>query len=200
MNVIPNTVVPNNFVMRQTKESPFSYYAGEGGNWAVAAMCEEILKKYPELFRATDRDGVLIVTIPSDEFFSGVVEVKDGQGGLHAFFDARRHYEEPHLFVLAEGEKLPAKHVEVVLYRRDLLEPDGEEYHHEIERNGETGYPEYEIVSINARATEAPEPPTPLSMARNMLGMPGGTAATYTAEEFAQAIWYWRNKAMAYGR
>ena len=36
----------------------------------------------------------------------------------------------------------------------------------------------------------------PVAMARNMLGLPGGSEATYTAEEFATAIVYWSTRAM----
>jgi len=38
------------------------------------------------------------------------------------------------------------------------------------------------------------EPMHPLAMARNMLEKAGGTASTYTAKEFAEAIYYWSQR------
>ena len=32
-------------------------------------------------------------------------------------------------------------------------------------------------------------------MARHMLAKPGGTPCDYTAEQFAEAVWYWRARA-----
>jgi hypothetical protein len=37
----------------------------------------------------------------------------------------------------------------------------------------------------------------PLTMARNMLAKPGGTPCDYTAEQFAEAVWYWSRRAAA---
>ena len=56
-----------------------------------------------------------------------------------------------------------------------------------------------------ATATRGAEPPTPMAMARNMangLGLPegiGGTARTYSAEEFMRAILYWSKRTMCAG-
>jgi hypothetical protein len=55
---------------------------------------------------------------------------------------------------------------------------------------------DWEIISINARATVDDEPLTPMAMARNFLEFTGGTKAEYSAEEFAKSIVYWSNKAM----
>jgi hypothetical protein len=65
---------------------------------------------------------------------------------------------------------------------------------------------EWQVVSINARDTAEPEPPTPMAMARNMaaaLGLPegvGGSARTYTAEQFVEATLYWSRRTMSEGK
>ena len=51
----------------------------------------------------------------------------------------------------------------------------------------------WEIVCILASPVEE-VPMHPLTMARNMLELPGGTKSEYTAEEFAKAIYYWSQR------
>ena len=168
----------NALALRQTAESKFSHFGGS---------VEEILLLTEEHFPAAKlgyRDGVVLVPVPPEGFFSGVTEVTP-ETNLRAVFSARRKGEEPYLQVEAVGgEKLPAKAVELVLYRRDVLGSDA------------SSDAEWEVVSINARPTEGPEPPTPVAMARNFLGLEGGTQAVYTAEEIAHAIVYWSRRAM----
>ena len=74
--------------------------------------------------------------------------------------------------------------VSVVLYSREaLLENDGEV----------SSDAEWEIVAIICSDVEK-EPMRPLTMARNMLQKAGGTKSTYTAEEFAESIYYWSQR------
>ncbi len=35
----------------------------------------------------------------------------------------------------------------------------------------------------------------PLTMARNMLAKPGGTPCRYSADDFAESVWYWSARA-----
>lgn len=179
------TVCLNSFVGRQTADSRFSHFGGSEGD--LIALVEA------NLSRATPgyRDGVILVPVPSQNFFSGVVEVTEGVP-LRATFGARREGEAPFLDVVAVGgQKLPAAAVDIVLYRHDVLEQD------EVTRDGE-GNPlaTWEVISLNARATEGLEPLTPMAMARNLLALPGGTKADYSPEEFARAIVYWSTRAM----
>lgn len=174
------TIAINSFVRRQTAHSKFSHYDGN---------FEEVLSLVGRHFASAQpsgRDGVVAVPLPPEGFFSGVVEVSaDTQ--LRAVFAARRRGETPYLQVEAVGAvKLPARYVEAILYRHDILLATGD-------AETEAGW---ELISLNARPTEEPEPPTPVAMARNMLGLPGGSPASYTAEEFAAAIIYWSTRAM----
>jgi hypothetical protein len=167
------------FVRRQTPQSRFSHFSG---TWDELV---ELVEIHFSQARPGYRTGVVLVTLPADRFFSGVVEVT-AQTELRAQFVARRPGEAAAIVVTAVGEKLPAQVVDVVLYHRDVLEESGD------------AIPEtdWEIISINARPTEEEEPMNPVAMARNFLGMPGGTKAEYSAEEFAQAIVYWSARVM----
>lgn len=80
-----------------------------------------------------------------------------------------------------------AKFVNIVLYSKDTL----------LENGGSVSCPEdpadWEIVAILASRFEI-EPMPPLTMARNFLEKPGGTKSVYSAEEFAEAIYFNSNK------
>lgn len=52
---------------------------------------------------------------------------------------------------------------------------------------------DWEIVCVIASPVEK-EPMMPLAMARNMLEKPGGTKSIYSAEEFAESIYYWSQR------
>lgn len=169
------------FVKRQTEESSYSHFSG---TWE--RLAELVVMNYLSgNTKAGYRPGVKLVQVPADGFYCGVVAVtKDTV--LRAKFESRRPSEDPYIVVEAIGEKLPAKAVEIVLYHYDVL----------AENNEASTFAEWEIVSINARPTEEPEPMTPMAMARNMLELPGGTKAEYTARQFAEAIEYWSKHAM----
>ena len=167
------TVEMNDFARRQTEDSRFSQFSGSE---------EELVGLVTENFDNAKvvGDGIVSVPVPAKSFFSSVVELQEGMT-LHAEFSARRHGEEPYVHLTADGKKLPAKFAEIICYGHDVLAKDGDN----------SSDADWEVVSINAHPTEADEPPTPMAMARNFLGLAGGTAQEYTAEEFAEAIMYW---------
>jgi hypothetical protein len=172
------TVAMNQLARRQTVESKYSHFGGSEAE--LLRLVEENLENATPGYR----DGVILVSVPSEGFFSGVVEVTE-EMRLIATFASRRRGEEPYIAVEAIGApKLPARHVELVLYLHDVLGEDA------------SSEAEWELVSINARPTEGEEPLKPMAMARNFLELPGGTKAEYTAEEFARSIQYWSTRAM----
>jgi len=176
------TIGIHSLVTRQTPGSRFSHFDGTLQQVAVLGV-----EHFDAGGKPGYREGVRLVSVPAAGFFSGVVEVTPDTD-LRATFEARSAGEDPYLSVVAVGgEKLPALHVELVLYRRDVLLEDGPDA-------AKTGA-DWELISINARPTAEDEPMTPMAMARNMLSLPGGTEATYTAEEFARAILYWSCRA-----
>lgn len=78
----------------------------------------------------------------------------------------------------------PAKFVSIVCYSAEAL----------LENNGTRSTDcEWEIVTIIASPVER-EPMSPLTMARNQLEKAGGTKGTYTAEQYAESIYYWSQR------
>ncbi len=176
------TIGLNSFVLRQTPESKYSHFSGS---------FEELEKLVAEHFCNAipgKRDGIVLVPVPAEEFFSGVVSVTPTTR-LQTKFEARQEIEDGYMQTIALGsEKLSATVVEIVVYGRATLLEEG--------KDAVSTECDWEIVSILARPTIDPEPMTPVAMARNFFGLPGGTKTTYTAEEFASAILYWSKHAM----
>lgn len=171
----------NNFARtRHTKYSPYSYFTGSEIE-LLAIVAREFKNG-----RQGYKEGVWLVGVPPERFRTGVVMVGPDTP-LRAEFKVRREGEEPYVQVFAVNatdSKAQAKVVDVVLYSNAVLGDDA------------TDDAEWEVVSINARETEQEEPPTPMAMARNMLNLPGGTKAEYSADEFARSIAYWSQRVM----
>jgi len=132
------------------------------------------------------RDGlnkVVVVPVPPERFVCATVQI-DETTTLHAAFTRRQSHESGYAEVTAEGPREPARHAAVVLYSAaTLLENGGV-------RSTDCAW---EIVCVIA-APVPDEPMDPLTMARNMLAKPGGTPCDYTAAQFAEAVWYWRDR------
>lgn len=93
----------------------------------------------------------------------------------------RQPHEDAFIDIRGTGYPLKVQFAKVVLYSRaTLLENDGEV----------SGDFDWEIVAILTGPWEN-EPMTPLTMARNFLKKPGGTFAPYTAQQFAESIYFW---------
>lgn len=166
---------------RHTPQSGFSYFTE---SWAELL---ELVRKHWDSATPGYKDGVVKVSVPPELFVSGLVRVGEFTD-LRATFAARRNGEAPFLSVTGAGDASKTLRVEVILYSHDLLAADGDN----------AGDSDYEVVSINASpyASETPEPMNPIAMARNFLGQNGGTKATYTAEQFAEAIDFWSRHCM----
>lgn len=178
-----HTVALNDFVRRQTKESPFSYFDG-----SEAVLIELVLDGWAEK-KPGYRPGVFLVSVPPQGFYSGVVELEEGTD-LVGKFEPRAEGELPVKKIWAtRGEKLPAKRVDIVVYAHDVL----------AEKNENSTDADFEIVSINAEYADETSPLKPEALMRNHLGEPGGSDTKMTDSEFVQALKtsrvYWRNKA-----
>jgi len=137
----------------------------------------------------SDLDQVVLVPVPADNFVSSTVLV-DEDTVLYAHLDRRQKGEDAFIRITADGEREKPVHASVVMYAAEILtENDGT-------RSGDF---DWEVVCLLAGAAES-EPMDPLTMARNMLEKPGGTFAPYTAEEFAQSIYFWSVRATAHVR
>jgi len=180
------TIAFNNFVRRQTVESPFSH-------WTLSD--EQLLKLVQANFdKATKgyRDGVILVPVAPEGFFSSVILLQAGDK-LHGEFKARREGEEPRKTLHAKGNKIPARMVDVVLYSRDVLADNSEN----------STNADWEIVSVNASPEErwrGELPIQPDTLIANHFQLSGGTATNMSDSEFVEAlkqsVLYWKDKAL----
>ena len=171
---------------RQTPESRFSCF---DGTWEeLIEVCEaaynDISKRLPGY-----RDGVVRLLTDPARFKTGVVKLQPG-AVLFGKFTTRQEGEEPRKVVCTRGEKLPAQHVEIIIYREDVLR----------ETEGYEPAAEWEIISINASPEEHYVPMAPMTLMYNHFEMSGGTATNMSSEEFETALResleYWKDKAL----
>jgi hypothetical protein len=131
---------------------------------------------------------VFLIPVPAEllgRFYSPTMPVTESTP-LKAEFKPRREGEEPFINISADPlQKVPAKSAEVIVYSHAVLAKD--------EANFAPAPADYYIVAVKAYTETEPEPMSPVTMARNLLGLPGGTRPEkpYTAEDFANAIIYW---------
>lgn len=173
----------NSFVKRQTSESPYSHYAGTE---------EQLLRAIEINFdRAKPgyRDGVILVSVPPYGFYTGLVTLESGDE-LTGSYSSRVPGEEPrkHLFVKRVTGKMPAKAVDIVLYRHDVL----------AENNEADTDADWEVVSINARPSLEEQPIEPMTLIYNHFELSGGTKTNLSSEEFViklkESVLYWKDK------
>lgn len=177
-----NTFAVNSFARRQTPESGFSHF--DGGEIRLLRIIERSFASAKPGYR----DGVVLVPVPVEGFFSGVTALTAGQK-MVGTFESRRNGEAPRKQLrAAEGAKLPAKAVDIVLYRNDVL---GEDASTEAT---------WEVVSINARPTVEEEPIHPETLLHNHFNSEGGTETNMTDAELVaqlrESFLYWKDKAM----
>ena len=179
-----NSIHITSFVCRQTAASAFSH-------WTISD--KELLERIQRNFsngKTGYRDGVLLVPIEPDGFFSGVVRLQSGDL-MVGEYKPRREGEDPRKSNYSlNGKKIPAQSVYVVLYRHDVL----------AEKQENESSADYEIVSVNASPTleEAPIPTG--SLIANHLQLSGGTATNMTDTEFVnllrKSVEFWKDKAL----
>lgn len=154
------TIAINNFVLRQTKDSKYGHF---NGGWDK--LCDLVEKHFSEAKQGY-RDGVLSVPVHPEGFFSSVVPITQ-ETKLIASYEARRAGEQAYIQVTAQGAKVPAKKVEVILYRHDVL-AEGKENSTDAD---------WEVISLNCYPDDSGDVMSPMARARNILGMAGGTDA-----------------------
>lgn len=170
------TVAMNEFACRQTADSGYSHYAG-----SFAELCALVEANIDSRVALDPAGQVVKVTLPGEGFFSAVVQVTP-ETRLVGHYDSRTPEEAPYLsFRALGGDKVPAAETDVILYSREKL----------AEKNENSTDADWEIVSINAKRTTEPEPPHPVTMMRNQLNLAGGTAVSYTPEQWAESVAYW---------
>lgn len=185
------TFINHNLVYRQTELSEFSHFTGHFDELPY------LVEQYWHKREAGYRDGVVLVPVAPNRFLSATVTLKPG-AQLRGAFESRREGEAPRKTMRAVGgDKVPAKHVDLVLYRQDVLAES------EIRFLDEQSDDTWEIVSINARPTDEPEPIHPDTLLHNHFGSSGGTATNMKDAEFVEALRqsfeYWSDKALTKG-
>jgi len=176
-------VAVSDFVRRQV--------AGSGKTYAPHLSFEKVAQHAQERMEAGHftegyRPGVRIVRGSREfarHFVCPLVRVRETTK-LVARVVRRRPEEEPYLQIRAVGSPpLPAQRVEFILYHHDVLAETGEN----------SSDAEWELISVHA-IPEGVErlPMNPVTMMRNQLQLPGGTAAHYSSEEWAEAVRFWQ--------
>jgi len=112
----------NPMVLRQTPSSRFSHFSGSWGE-----LLRLVNEHFYEATSANDEGTIVKVVLPSEGFFTSIVEV-DPQTQLAASFGVRPRASEdeaPFIQVVATtGAKVPAKYVEVIMYDSAVLKDD----------------------------------------------------------------------------
>lgn len=181
----------SNFVRRQTPQSGFSH-------WTLSD--EELLDRIQKnLVHAKPgyRDGVILVPVDPDGFYSSTVLLREGDK-LVGEYVARKEGEEPRksTYVVSNrhGEavsKIEAVSVYVVLYSHAVL----------LEGNENDTDADYEVISVNASATDEEAPIPTGALIANHLQLSGGTATNMSDSDFVEllrkSVLYWKNKSLA---
>lgn len=169
-----NTIGVSEFVKRQESYSIFTHYVGSWSDLADKTAEEFKDGNYTKGYR----DGVYLVHMPKHEV------------GLFYTFDAYpmfegmklnaewarvpgREHEPAKLQVTILEDKIPCRFIDVIIYRKDVLEEDGDDI---------TGC-DYDIVSVNGRLAKNPPPIDPMTLVRNWLHLRGGTEMKGTTSE-----------------
>lgn len=210
------------FVKRQTKASRFSHW-----DMLDVALLTLVVENW-EKRKPGYKDGVVLVPVPPDGFFTSTVFLKKGDK-LRGGFEPRVEGEEPRKFTcLDTGEpdeeclgtgpngpavvmisrggkpnrgKQPAVAVDIVLYRKDVLDEDNDWKVLEspwmpcVPVMGE----DWAIVSVNAHPTaDTNVPIEPDTLIANHFHLSGGTNTGMTNDEFVDAlrisVLYWKDK------
>lgn len=204
-------------VRRQTRTSKFSHYESPNGSEsddlaALDRFIQDLMATNPPRENARPDGLVMRVEVPPElcqGFFSGVVNVTE-ETKLLPSFGVRKggvEGELPFLSYLAQGfAKSPAGGVTIVFYHHDALTKEERTWRDEAGVEHEVTAT-WQVITVNARATQEPEPMPPQAMARNManaLGIfpegIGGTPCMYSAEDFVRSIHYWSRRAMCTGQ
>jgi len=170
------TIGTSDFVKRQTPESTFTHF---DGTWSEL---EKLVDAYFYNHISGYKPGVVLIDVPAENFYMhGPLKIGSK---LEAKFEPRAAGEDPVLQIINHDPKIVCNFVDIVLYRHDVLAED----------DNRSTDATWEIVSINGKESNEPEPMKPVTMARNQLHLTGGTKANYTPEEFAKAIMYWNKR------
>lgn len=163
----PNVGVSEFVKKRHLYELQFTHFDGD---W------DELIKKTKEQIKLGNysegyRDGVRLVHMSKEDAkdFYGYDGFKKFEGmKMEAVVEKvpGREHEPAKLQIRILEPKIRMRYVDIILYRKDVLEEDGDP----------TTGADWEIISINGRLHKDPAPMQPLTMVRNYRHLPGGSA------------------------
>ena len=137
------------------------------------------------------RDGVILIEIDDPSFCENfkcpLVKINKNTE-LVCNINKRMDNEEPYIQIRAvNGESLKTEKVEIILYRKDVLD----------ETNEASSGQDWELIAFHAIPFGIEEMPMkPVTMMRNQLELPGGTKAYYSSEKWANSINFWQKYAL----
>lgn len=178
-----NLIGVTDFAKRQTKDSTYNHFEGDWDE--LVALTEDCWGKRVV---SLHNPQVHLVPMPDEHcsrFMTSVVAV-DETMNLSAHFAPRVEGEDPFIQITASGQqKSHAQKVDIIVYSHEVLAQDNDA---PVPQTAD-----HYIVNINAYPSKVNEPMRPITMARNLLNLTGGTKpeVPYTAEEFAEAVIYW---------
>lgn len=175
----------SSFVRRQTPQSQYSHF--EGSDDELLQIVQKDFTKANQGYR----EGVLVVPVAVDKFFTGICLLKEGDK-LAGEFKPRHPGEEPRKSTYkVGGQKMPAKKVDIILYHKDVLAED----------NGRSCDTDWEIISINASPIEGEIPIQATALIYNHFHLDGGTKTNMSDEDFVKqlkiSVEFWKDKTFA---
>ena len=182
------TVAVNQFVLRQVEGSGKTF-CKDLTFQQIAEYAENQLNSNPNSIQPGYRDGVLLIqceTKMNSHFSSPMVKI-DEDTKLEAIVTKRRDEEEPYIQIRAvEGKLIPTERVDLILYRQDVL----------VENNEQSTDADWELIAFQAVPKGMKDLPMgPVTMMRNQLELPGGTAANYSSEQWVESVNFWQQYA-----
>ena len=184
--ILKQTVGVNEFVKRQVKGTGKTYTNLTFEDIAKYSENKLNRQEYTEGYRP----GVVIIKVDQEmiaKFICPFVKI-DENTNLKAEVVSRRNNEENYIRIKAtNGKTLKTNSVDLILYRRDVLE----------ENNEQTTNSKWELISFHAVPQGVEKMPMgPVTMMRNQLELPGGTKGVYKSEEWADSVKFWQNYAI----
>lgn len=182
------SVKVNEFVTRQIMGSGKTY-SPDLSFEVMAEYAEKMLNEHPDRVKKGYRDGTVLVQCDpefSNHFISPMVKI-DENTELEAIVTKRRKNEKPYIQTRAlNGKPLATVRVELILYRHDVL----------AENDEQSTHADWELIAFQAIPEGMDELPMgPVTMMRNQLKLPGGTAADYSSNDWAEAVRFWQKYA-----
>jgi len=154
------------FVKRQTIDSQFTDY---DESWEHLELWLNMMWKENAFLdkKPGYRDGVLLVSVNPNHFYTYTNFPMFEGMRLEADWEKvpGREYEPSKLQVKIKENKKQCKFVDIILYKKEVLEEDGDKI---------TGA-DWDIISINGRLNKNPKPMDPMTIIRNWKNLPGGT-------------------------